>query len=87
MGIVLDDDPVAATAGALPLAVVAGGATDVAVEGDSVAIVVGEEPLVVVVGAAGTMDGSVRGGKVGRAVQNHPMICMPGQLKVPELAS
>jgi hypothetical protein len=44
-------------------------------------------PVVVVVGAAGTSAGSVSGGRVGRAVQNHPMICMPGQLRVPELAS
>jgi hypothetical protein len=86
-GVAIDDDPVAAAAGALPTAVVAGGAAGVALDGDPVAPVAGALPLVVAVDAAGTMAGSVSGGRVGRAVQNHPMICMPGQLKVPELAS
>jgi hypothetical protein len=86
-GAVPGDDTAAAAAGALPLAVVVGGAADVALDDDPVAPVAGALPLVIVVDAAGTRAGSVSGGKVGRAVQNHPMICMPGQLKVPELAS
>jgi hypothetical protein len=87
MGVVPADDPAAVEAGALPLAVDAGGAAGLTLDDDPVAPVAGALPLVVVVDAAGTRAGSVSGGKVGRAVQNHPMICMPGQLKVPELAS
>lgn len=89
VGVALDDDRAAASAGASTLAVVVGDAAGVAVplEGDPDADVVDGVPVVVVVGAAGTSAGSVSGGRVGRAVQNHPMICMPGQLRVPELAS
>ncbi len=38
-------------------------------------------------GAPEDRAGSESGGTAGRAVQNQPMICMPGQVKVPELAS
>jgi len=87
-GVVVGEVSVAATVPeALAVAGVVGACKGEVLDDDPAATA-GALPLVVAVGgAAGASAGSLSGGRMGRAVQNHPMICMPGQLKVPELAS
>jgi len=49
---------------------------------------VGDDPVAVVVaGGEASSPGSEAGGKTGKAEQNQPKICMPGQVRVPDALS
>jgi hypothetical protein len=59
-----------------------------ALGGDEAAVADGELAELPAAGAvAGLKAGSEFGGSTGKASQNHPMICIPGQLSVPVWAS